>query len=238
MSGGKSRPRPSAAGEGAARFRLPPALAKVPPGRQRLPRHFVEQNQRDRIILAGLDVFGEKGYAAATVRDLIGAASLSRATFYKYFSSKDDCFRAVHEEVLAWLEEGVREAAGEAPDWPRGVRSGSETLLRMLAEDPRLARICAIEWILAEPEVHSSHEGAVAKLCAGLRDGRTEWPSQVELPDCLETFLVEGAISVASKAIVFGGKPRSEELARELSEFLLLPYLGLQEARRIVRSCA
>lgn len=48
---------------------------------------------RARILAAGEVVFARAGYAGATVDDVISAAQTSRATFYRYFTSKDDLFR-------------------------------------------------------------------------------------------------------------------------------------------------
>lgn len=47
---------------------------------------------RERLLDAGRSVFAEVGYAAATVDDIIERAGTSRATFYRYFKSKEDLF--------------------------------------------------------------------------------------------------------------------------------------------------
>ena len=47
---------------------------------------------RARLLEAAQQVFARSGYAGATVDDIISAASTSRATFYRYFRSKEDLF--------------------------------------------------------------------------------------------------------------------------------------------------
>src|SRR4051794_19826401 len=47
---------------------------------------------RNRLLDAGRAVFARCGYAGATVDDVIAQASTSRATFYRYFRSKEDLF--------------------------------------------------------------------------------------------------------------------------------------------------
>jgi AcrR family transcriptional regulator len=54
-----------------------------------------EPTLRDRLLDAGRSVFADCGYAAATVDDIIAGAAVSRATFYRYFKSKDDLFRVL-----------------------------------------------------------------------------------------------------------------------------------------------
>src|SRR5690349_21321671 len=102
-------------------YPLPPALAKLPSGRGRLARECLARDQRDRILRGALEVFGTKGLTSTSVQDLVGAAAVSRETFYRFFASKEDCFRALHDEVLGWLEEEARDAAAAVDGWAGGV---------------------------------------------------------------------------------------------------------------------
>lgn len=229
-----SRCRSEGTGNG-KRFPLPPALSKLPPGRQRLPKQFIDENRRNRIVLAALEVFGKRGYTDPTVADLLTEASVSRATFYKYFADKEACFRALHEEVLAWLEQRARDAATGAEDWRSAVVAVSRCLIGLLDEDPRLARICTVEWVLGASQVRSHHEAMVGRLAAGLREGRAECPWAEQLPQCAELFVLAGAASLISRTTVFGLGPDAEALSVELPEVILVHYLGAEEAQRAAR---
>jgi AcrR family transcriptional regulator len=61
-----------------------------------------------KLLDGAIVVFGERGYHAARVDDICTAARTSHGTFYLYFSSKDDLFRAlladVSEEMLRLAE--------------------------------------------------------------------------------------------------------------------------------------
>jgi AcrR family transcriptional regulator len=48
-----------------------------------------------RILIAALEVFAEHGYHGARIEQITAAAGCSRPTFYQYFSSKEDVFRAL-----------------------------------------------------------------------------------------------------------------------------------------------
>ena len=50
-------------------------------------------------MAAGAKVFAARGYHAARVDDVVKAAKTSHGTFYLYFSSKEDLFRALATEV-------------------------------------------------------------------------------------------------------------------------------------------
>lgn len=54
-----------------------------------------------RLLDAGAIVFAERGYHAARVDDVVKAARTSHGTFYLYFTSKEDLFRALAGEVAA-----------------------------------------------------------------------------------------------------------------------------------------
>jgi AcrR family transcriptional regulator len=215
-------------------FTLPPALARLPDGRGRLPREFVEQNQRDRILFGALEVFGAKGFAAASVQDLIDEASTSRATFYKYFADKEEALRAVHDEVLGWLEEEARNAALAAEDWTGGVLAVSARVLGLFIADPRIARLCGVEAMLGGAEVLARQDEALAQLEAALRSGRSARPWGEDLPALLEPLLLAGAVSMVARAIGLRQDPDADHLIRDLAELILLPYLGADEASRAV----
>lgn len=57
---------------------------------------------RQRLIDGALEVFATKGYASATVDDVVEAAGASRATFYLHFPSKLALVQAYVEEL--WPE--------------------------------------------------------------------------------------------------------------------------------------
>lgn len=68
-----------------------------------------------RIILeAAKRVFGEMGYGAAKVRDIIRATPLASGTFYNYFRSKEEVFQALCDEAVQIVGPAMREARHKA----------------------------------------------------------------------------------------------------------------------------
>ena len=67
-----------------------PAKRRKPRGAAPAPRS--GPDLRARLLAAGQQVFAELGYAGTRVDDIIGSAGTSRATFYRYFKSKDALF--------------------------------------------------------------------------------------------------------------------------------------------------
>lgn len=62
-----------------------------------------KENTRAKLVRASLDVFVEKGIDGATVDDLVKAAGFTRGAFYSSFSSKEEVFIALFDEVTAEL---------------------------------------------------------------------------------------------------------------------------------------
>jgi AcrR family transcriptional regulator len=62
-----------------------------------------------RLLDAGATVFAARGYHAARVDDVVKAAKTSHGTFYLYFSSKEDLFRALAEDAASAMVALARE---------------------------------------------------------------------------------------------------------------------------------
>src|SRR2546421_4428839 len=63
-------------------------------------------HNRAKLLAAARRVFAEKGLGEATARDIVRETDLATGTFYNYFDSKEDAFRA----LLAELAERARRA--------------------------------------------------------------------------------------------------------------------------------
>ena len=72
------------------------------------------ENTRTKLVRASLEVFVEKGIDGATVDDLVTAAGFTRGAFYSNFSSKEEVFTALFDEVTAELIAIANTAVGSA----------------------------------------------------------------------------------------------------------------------------
>jgi len=57
------------------------------------------EKTRRKLLAAGAEVLPSRGYHDARVDDIVEAAGVSHGTFYRYFQSKDDFFRALAEDA-------------------------------------------------------------------------------------------------------------------------------------------
>ena len=215
----------------------PPELARLPPGRHGLPREFVTHNQRERLIAGIAEAIAENGYAGTTIAHITRHAAVSRRTFYEHFASKDECFVAAYDTVMAELRERVGQAFEEEDDWPHAVRAGIAAMLRFLAAEPNLARLCMVEALVAGPVVVERYDSAIQSFVPYFQTGREGRSPEVlaRLSPTTEEALVGGMMSLISRRIIAGKAAELETLLPDLVEFTLTPYLGSDEAVAVAR---
>ena len=74
-----------------------------------------DQDLRNRLLEAGQRVFAETGYAGTRVDDIIEAANTSRATFYRYFKSKNALFTELSRICFVDMRVTTRAIASVTP---------------------------------------------------------------------------------------------------------------------------
>ncbi|HVY79019.1 MAG TPA: helix-turn-helix domain-containing protein [Solirubrobacterales bacterium] len=205
------------------------ALGQLPPGRHGLPRSFVVRNQRLRIVAALLRTLPSLGYADTTIGHIIKEARVSRAAFYGQFTGKEECFLETYDLSSAWLCDRVEGAVGDKP-WPARVRIGVGEILRVLAANPPLAHLIAIESLQAGAVARKRQQASLVRLAENLRLGR---PDRPELPADLEELLLGGALSVVARHVESDRTEQLPEIEAALVECLLIPYLGLAKSKQI-----
>lgn len=210
--------------------------SRLPAGRHGLPREFIVQNQRERIITALVDTVAERGYNATTVAHITKAASVSRRTFYEHFADKEACFLAAYGMVAGHIRDSMKAAADSFEEWPQQVRAALSTLLRFLAGEPELARLVMIEPIAAGGEIAARHRTTVTGFAEILKAGRPEHAGERPLPEATEETVVGGILSLIVREISAGRAEGLEKLLPDLVELTLAPYLGADEAERLARA--
>jgi AcrR family transcriptional regulator len=91
---------------------------------------------RAALIHAARDAFGELGYEAVGVRDIVRRTDLASGTFYNYFPYKEAVFRAVVHETGAEVRRRVRAARRSAPGFAAFVEAGYRAYFEAIVEDP------------------------------------------------------------------------------------------------------
>lgn len=99
---------------------------------------------RDRLIAAGRELFGERGYEATSIEAILEAAGVARGALYHHFPTKQALFDAVLDRVVAEIADQAAVAARGAADPVARLRAGCSTWLQM-ALDPAIQRIALLD---------------------------------------------------------------------------------------------
>lgn len=92
-----------------------------------------------RIMDAGIELFGRKGYSATSVREIVQKARVTNPMLYYYFGSKDGLFRQTIEHLLEHRHTMMREALGDkSSDFLQKLRNVVDFHMDSLCERPEI----------------------------------------------------------------------------------------------------
>jgi AcrR family transcriptional regulator len=211
---------------------------RLPRGSHGLARRVVAASQRTRLIEALGRAVAEKGYAAATIDDVVRGAGVSKKTFYEHFQDKEDCFVAAYEAASDQLFEHVRDAHAGQGDWLARTRAGITAYLRWLAAEPALARVFLIEVAAAGPRAAECRERLRDRYALLMRErhdeARAEIPALPRLP--LEIF--QAAVAAVDELVVRRIREGGAEDLPELEPILFYLELALLAGPEVAAQAA
>jgi AcrR family transcriptional regulator len=144
-----------------------------------------QRERREQIISAARALFTVRGYAAASMADIIEASGLATGTFYRYFDSKEAVWLAVCHETLGWTADLAAEPGENGPAFV--------DRLLMTATDVALSQLTTQMWgvAVASPTLQgmlaASHEqlrGHLARAIAGTGTPTADEIARAEVVIC------------------------------------------------------
>jgi AcrR family transcriptional regulator len=202
--------------------------AQLPSGRHGLPREYVMNSQRSRLLGAAVLIAGAEGYAGMTVSAVISRAGVSRKTFYEFFQDREDIFLAAFDQVAEEALRGAREAYEAADTWPARLHNVLSTALAALAAHPHEARLGFVEVLAAGPRAIKRRDEAMREFMQFLAPGYEA--AAAGAPDAIPALMPE-AIVGAIYEIVYARvlQERTDELPELLPQLMycvLAPFVG------------
>jgi AcrR family transcriptional regulator len=97
------------------------ARRRGPAGRLHLETRF--DRRLARILVHATNVFCDKGYAAASMRDLSRASGVSLSGLYYYFRSKEELLYLIQKHTFSTIVEGLRQRLDEVADPAERIRT-------------------------------------------------------------------------------------------------------------------
>ena len=100
--------------------------------------------KRTAMMQAAIRVFADKGYHAATVRDVVDAAEVAVGTFYFYFPDKETLFVHLFEETAAFLLKTIQQALASRPGLPLQIEAAIEAYLNIVLYEPAVVQLLLV----------------------------------------------------------------------------------------------
>lgn len=193
----------------------------------KIPWDIAVRNQRERILSALATSCAEKTFVGTTIGDVVGIAGISRATFYKHFNNKTECFHAAVESFIGELWRTAGEAgAGAGESSAERIRAVVAAMLAKLAAEPAWATLLLVEGPTVEPEMVRRYRSLTVEALANELD-------TADAPDLsgADPDLAFGRAKVLlTECVAAGEAGRLPSLLPEFIYILFLPYVGQEDA--------
>jgi AcrR family transcriptional regulator len=181
---------------------------------------------RARILNAMLVTSGELGFEQVAVRHVIERAETSRATFYKHFTDREDCFAQAYGDAGEWVYRRMIGAAKRQPSWREGLRAALAELLEFCANQPAIAKALVVEVHAAGERSLAQRRDLMERLSRALDSARREIPSRQAPPPITSDFIVGAIDTLLAAKLLDGDAEHAPEMLAGLLHFVVMQYLG------------
>lgn len=210
----------------AASERARRAEGRLPSGRSDLPRQFIVNSQRERIVDATAAIVAEKGLSALTIPEIARRANVSHQTFYDNYASKHEAFLGAQKVGLHQaLRIAVAAYEAEGEDWPRAVTAGVHALVDFLVSEPAHAHLSLVDTFGASPEAVEIRSAVMSGFARYLAPGY-ELPGGESVPAIAPEAITGGVWQIFHYYIESGCLDGLRGAAPQIAYFALAPFLG------------
>lgn len=108
---------------------------------EKLPKTARGQKTREKLLRAAESEFGARGFHAVAISDITRSAGVALGTFYVYFESKEEIYRALVAHMSRTVRSWVAERVADAPDRLTAEREGIKAYLEFVRQHKGLYRI-------------------------------------------------------------------------------------------------
>jgi AcrR family transcriptional regulator len=197
------------------------------------PGLIVPKTERGRRTLrALLDAaaleFGANGFHATGITDITRRAGVALGSFYTYFASKEDIFRALVSDLSAQVKTEVAPHVEAAPDALSRERAALSGFLDFVTRQQLIYRIIDEAEFVAPDAYRSHYELTVARIAARLKDGAAKGELREGVGE-VEAWAIAGMnVFLGLRYGVWGaGTERGEDLSEVIARANRLVAEGL-----------
>lgn len=162
----------------------------------------LRSERRERLLQAGFELFGERGYGNAPIETICSTASVATRHFYEQFEGREALLEAVFERLVFDVGEVIRERLADAErDLHERISDAIGQVVLFLLEDPRRARLLCMETVGVSRAMESYRRQAIHALAATIREYAQELVKVGALPDRDYHFPAVGLIGMVNELV-------------------------------------
>ena len=181
------------------------------------------------ILDAAATEFGERGFHDTGITHITQRAGVALGTFYTYFNSKEEVFRALVRDMSAQVRDAVAPAILAAPDGLAAERDGLEAFLAFVLEHKEIYRIID-EAEFVDPESYRRHYATTAeRIAARLESAAARGEVQVADAEVVAWALMGMNVFLGLRFGVIGHERSPADVARLANQLIAD---GLRPGRR------
>ncbi|SHN39707.1 TetR family transcriptional regulator [Cryptosporangium aurantiacum] len=102
---------------------------------------------RAELVTLAQDLFAAQGYERTTIEDLVAAAGMSKRTFFRYFTSKEELVLGKHDVWAERLLEAFAARPADEPLWD-SLRRTFDVVVDYFDDEAELSRTLAMEKVI------------------------------------------------------------------------------------------
>lgn len=142
----------------------------------------------------------------------------------------DNDFSQTFEVCFSELQVEVGGACAKQRPWPRGVVVAVHAAFAYAAREPGSARVLSVESLRDRTHGPEAAERLIATFAEQLRQAGGDLLGSERVT---ERALIGGLLSLVRRRVSLGKEAALPALAAEAVQFLLIPCLGAEQARRV-----
>lgn len=125
--------------------------------------------RRERLMAAGLEIFGTTGYQTSTVSGICAAAKVSTRTFYELFDQRADLLEAIYTRVTDRIRDDIEHlptpTASGVAEW---TRDAVRAVVGPLLADLRACQVIEIEVVGLTPQIEERRRQTTLAIAQAL----------------------------------------------------------------------
>jgi AcrR family transcriptional regulator len=183
----------------------PPAVSPpAAPGRRKRRRSGRAELTRQNLLEAAEAVFAEEGFYNASMVKITGRAGVAQGTFYLYFSSKQQIFEELVDDLNRRVRQTMAAAIAGTTTRLEAERAGLTAFAKFTAEHPSLYRIIHQADIVAPEAMKRHYDRLAGPYAIGLRRAMDAGEIARADPEVLAWALMSVAEMIGRRWVLWG----------------------------------